>query len=212
MKMTMEDRLEAIKRCPQYLEYQKAFLEASKESDPKKRCAILKKIRFPWRDPLEFHYLCLPDEPGFDGHRKGLLKHFDRESVVLVKEGEGPWGKNRPEPNSIWTYNKSRVFMRLSIDLNKSDEELKKSFMEIVNCAKEDMYRHGLMKPGVPKGRTTRKKREYDPWEIYDLCKKGLSKNEIARMKSGLGGNPIDNPDLSTPDKRVDRAYNQAKK
>ena len=69
MKMTTQDRLEAIKRTPQYLEYQETLLESCKETDPTKQQAILKKIRFPW-DPMEIHYLTLPEGHNFDEIKK----------------------------------------------------------------------------------------------------------------------------------------------
>ena len=212
MKMTEHDRLEAIKRTPQYLKYQETLRKSSKETDPKKKLALFKKVRFPWRDDIEFQYLIFSELPGFDEIKQGLIKHLEREAVVMVTENKWPRGKKGPVPNATWTWNKNRLFVRLSIDLNKSERELTKRFKEIIKTVKEEL------KQDISQGRTTRKKRDYDPWDVYELCKKGLSKNKIARMKSGENyppgkkNSPIYNPELSAPDKRVDRAYNQAVK
>ena len=103
--------------------------------------------------------------------------------------------------------------MRLSMDLNKSDKELKKGFLEILKNAKEAMYRRQVVKPGVSEGRTTRKDREYDPWIIYDLhINKGLSVPEIARTMKGKSGNTAHKNNRPAPDKGVNRAYKKAVK
>jgi hypothetical protein len=205
----------AIERCPEYLKYRHALLKRIEEPDPEKKLARIG--RFPWR-PLEFLYLILPPGiPEVDEMKRGLLERFEREAVVLVKAGQWPRGKNEPAPDSVLTLHRGRLFVRLSIDLNKSDEELKKCFMEIVKNAKETMYQGQVVKPGVFEGRTT-KKPAYDPWEIYDLHKKkGLSLLEIVHRLSGKEPprgerTPAYDPELWPPYKRIERAYNQALK
>ena len=170
MRMTTRDRLEAIRRCPKYLEYRKALEEYYKESDSEKR--LSKKPRFPW-SPLELHYLTMrPDAP----IREALLKLFEREAVVLMKEGQGEWGENGPIPislpDSLWTWHKNRMYMRLSIDLNKNDEELKDCFIEIVNKAKKDMFRDKVLNPEISEGRTTRKNASMTPGTFTIFTKK----------------------------------------
>lgn len=210
MRMTERDRLMAIARCPEYLKYREALLKSAEESDSEKKIALLGKIRFPW-DPIELLYLSLPTGvPGFDEIREGLLKSLEREAVVMVKESEWPRprGKAEPVPGTIWTLNKGRVFVRLRIDLSRTEGELTEAFAGMIKAWKQQY----MLKE------RTRKKTDYDPWEIYDLFKTGLSKNEIARRKTGKSyppgkeSNPTYNDELSAPDKRVDRAYNQAGK
>ena len=217
--MTARDRLEAISRCPKYLEYQKAMEEYREKSDSAKK--LSERPRFPW-NPLELVYLTMPpDNPKFDEIREALLSRvFDREAVILMREGQGEWGENGPIPvtlpDALWTWRKNRMYMRLSIDLNKSDKELKECFIKIVNHAKKDMFRDKALNPDVSEGRTARKKREYDPWEIYDLHEKeGVPLLEITHRMTGERGvgkenNPAYNEKLDALNKRIVRAYRQA--
>ena len=212
MKMTQRDRLEATLRTPQWRKYQEALRKSYKETDPKKRLALFRNVHFPWSDPLEFQYFAFSKLPGFDEIKQALLKHLERKTVVLVTENEWPCGKDGPVPNRVWTWNKNRLFVRLLIDLNKSERELKKRFIEIVKAAREEM------KQRTSEGMTTSKKREYDPWEIYDLRKKKeLPLLEIARRHYGKRTprgrrSPSNNKKLWPPYKGVERAYNQAEK
>jgi hypothetical protein len=220
MRMTARDRLEAIKRCPEYLAYQKALraYHRSKETDPKKRRALLGEIRFSW-DPLELLALSLPAElHDFDEHMAGLLKSLDREAIVVVKESQWPRprGEAEPRPGAVWTLHKGRMFVRLKIDLHRTEGELTKAFARMIRAWKAFARKHQYLPEGRARKQTKPSKdgtnqSYYDPWEIYDLCKKGMSLSSIVLNKTGHI-NPVYNPEASASYKRVERAYTQAER
>ena len=216
----------AMERCPEHLQYLKALEEYNNESDPEKKLSLREKIRFPW-GPRELHYLSLSTGiPESDETKKELLDRFESAAVVLLSEfnddieayrGQYPWGQKGPvnvRATGGWTFTEGRLVVRLSIDLNKSDKELKKHFIEIVKNAKEAMYEGQVVKQGVLEGRA--RKPSYNPWGIYDLCKEGLSLPAIARkLYIEQYGPPAKrsrrlNPDMDGIHQAVKRAYDKA--
>jgi hypothetical protein len=98
------------------------------------------------------------------------------------------------------------VTMRLKIDMARSEGELLNAFSEKIKAWKK--Y--------VPK-EVGKRKTIYDPWDVYDQHKSGLSFSEIARRLSGKDyprgqKSPAYNEELWPPYKRVKRAYDQAVK
>lgn len=95
-----------------------------------------------------------------------------------------------------------------SIDLSKSDDDLRNTFNQKIKNMKKMVEKDKKRKP---------KEMLYDPWEVYDLHKSGYSLLEIARKKEGKHytrgmKTPEYNYRLGAPYKRVQRAFDRAKK
>lgn len=98
------------------------------------------------------------------------------------------------------------VTMRFKVDMARSETELLNAFSEKIKAWKQH----------IPK-QVRKRKTIYDPWDIYDQKKSGLSFLEIARRLSGKDyprgkRGPTYSEELWPPYKRVQRAYSQAAK
>lgn len=198
MRLDDSDRLMATARRPDYIEDWKELISAfSKRKKSQTIKTLHKRLCQKWKlkSPI-------PPHLGKEGKDwETIFKANQLEAILELTENE--W------PNSLYASLSEAigkcVFVRLKIDLTRSQKELLKAFSEKIKSWTKNISKE--TKPRKPKE---------DPWEIWDLYKKTRSLLAIARQKSGkryLRGKktPVYNEELWPPYKRVKRAYDQAK-
>lgn len=121
-----------------------------------------------------------------------------------------------------WTFDGGAVFVKdsvsvcLLIDLSRSERELEQAFSQKVKQWKEQLNSLRI-RAGKVDSKKKPRKTTYEPWDIYDLRKFGLSLNQIACRKSGENPpcgqrTPAYNEKLWSPYKRTKNAYDRAVK
>lgn len=228
MRMSDRNRLMAIARNQEYIGDHKRVREKSDE--------LLKKINElckPGPNPpnalisdetAALHELCLevcrkwklkqlipPFSEKYKPVDKNAIEFNRQEAIEEITEDAFSQlvGDRRPARGQLTSLINPRtrsVIVRLSIDMTKSKGELLSAFTEKLEGWKK--Y--------IPK-EAGKRKTEYDPWDVYDQHKSGLSFSEIARRLSGKDyprgkKSPAYSEEFWPPYKRVKKAYEQAVK
>lgn len=217
MKLDEYNRLRAIVRCPSYIEeYNEIgnlFYEVKAERDPDRRKAA--EIRFneadkrlcrKWNLILPISATRMTDKESskqidaiherkaIDGWTEEDAPTFPRESYCNALSYNPLLGTSAKDVREY-----GYVYIRLRIDLNKTDGELKKSFIEMINFLRECSSLPKIKKP---------RKTIYNPWDVYDLHAGGLGWLKIASELWPQDASPTFGTDTARHD--VEQAYNRA--
>ncbi len=153
MRLDDSDRLMATARCPEYIEDWNEFISELGKGTTNLQTikTFLEKLCRKWelKSPI-YPYLSKK------GEDSKIFEVNRREAILELTEDE--W------PNSLCISLSKPigkcVFVRLRIDLTRSEKELKKYFGQMIKAWKRD----------IPKERKARKTK-FDPWEIYNMHK-----------------------------------------
>lgn len=209
MKMSAHDRIEAIKRHPLCIKHLQMLHKIESESDEKKKRLLRKKLNWKWT-PEDFAAVTLTNKED----KKLILKLQERDSIVMINENQFPRPKSAVDYDLLdvqWVYHRKHLYVKLKIDIYRTEKELTKRFAEMVKAWKKDKD------IAVPKEKM-QGNIEYDKWLIYDKKKKpGMSFLKIALELNGEtypkgDRSPSVNSKLWSPYKRVKRAYQTAEK
>ncbi|MGO9146117.1 MAG: hypothetical protein ACLQDF_07090 [Desulfomonilia bacterium] len=235
MKLSENDRGNAIARCPAYIEDYKKIIELHDE------IKTLEQELGPGFHPVDdktnllseliHRSISLYKEICKKWHLENLIPlHPSKETLIPRKPIEivniDEW------PKAIFSYNVeagqlvrkksefwngpipipdySRVYIPLRINLTMSDDDLCDAFKKFIREQKDIAKEH-------LKGRRSKPKK-YDPWKIYDLHHTyGLSLLEIARKLEGVDPlpgekSPVYNEEQWPSYQRVRRAYKKAER
>lgn len=209
MKMSEDDRLMAIARCPTYIEEFRKILflyDKINETNPEKIEALFDNLCKKWK-------LKSPIPPNL-GKDKELFFKANRREEAIVELTENEWPRNallvmyqtlkRIRHQAYGEYQ----YVRLRIDITKTVKELEKAFSKKISSWKKDLPKQRITDPHLG---------HQQIWDIWDrvtaegIGKKAETLTKLAKEEEKeICNKPWDNNNFKARRRQYERAYKKA--